>query len=81
MEGPAITNDEGVLYTTNEIDQILQDILEEWYDEDPSLFPQDIKSSSDIIKSYHCFRLLRRASDTPALEMRVSQADIDCVNR
>ena len=81
VEGPAISNYYGVLFTTNEIDQILQEILEEWYDEDPSLFPPDIKSSSDILESYHCFRLLRRASDTRALEMRVSQADIDCVNQ
>ena len=81
LEGPGISNFNGELYTTNEIDQILQEILEEWYEEDPSLFPPDIRSSSDILESYHCFRSLRRASDTRALEMRVSQADIDCVNR
>ena len=80
-EGPGISNYHGILYTTNEIDQILQEILEECYNEDPSLFPPDIKSSSNILESYHCFRSLRRASDTRALEMRVSQADIDCVNR
>ena len=33
------------------------------------------------MESYHCFRSLRRASDTRALEMKVSQSDIDCVNR
>ena len=79
-EGPGISNYYGILYTTNEIDKILQEILEECYDEDPLLFPPDIKSSSDILESYHCFRSLRKASDIQALEMRVSQADINCVN-
>ena len=81
VDGPAIADSKGVLLSTNEIDQMLQELLEELYLEDPSLFPPDIKSTADVVGSYHCFRSLRRASDTRAIEMRVSQADIDCVNR
>ena len=80
-EGPAIADDKGRVFTTTELDQMLQDVLEDLYHEDASLFPPDIKSVADIVGSYHCFRLLRRASDTRAIEMKVSQADIDCVNR
>ena len=81
LEGPAIADDKGRIFTTTEIDQMLQDILEDLYHEDTLLFPLDFKSVADIAGSYHCFRLLRRASDTRALEMKVSQADINCVDR
>ena len=79
--GPAISDRKGTSLTSTEIDQMLQEILEELYQEDTSLFPPDIKSEADIVGSYHCFRSLRRASDTRAIEMKVSQTDIDCVNR
>ena len=81
LEGPAISDSKGELLSSDDIDQKLQEILEELYEEDSSLFPPDIRSSGDIMESYHCFCSLRRASDTWALEMKVSQSDIDCVNR
>ena len=81
INGPVIADSNGLLLSTNDIDQMLQEILEELYQEDPSIFPPDIKNTADVIGSYHCFCSLRRASDTRALEMRVSQADIKCVNQ
>ena len=80
-EGPAISDSKGDLFSSNDIDKKLQEVLEEIYDKDLSLFPPDIQSPGDIMESYHCFRSLRRASDTRALDMKVSQSDIDCVNR
>ena len=55
VDGPAIANSNGVLLSTNKIDQMLQELLEELYLEDPSLFPPDIKSTADVVGSYHCF--------------------------
>ena len=81
INGPAISDEKGTMLNATEMDQRLQDVLEEIYQEDAALFPPDIRSTSDIVGAYHCFRSLRRASDTRAIEMRVSQSDIDCVNR
>ena len=60
---------------------MLQEILEELFEYDQSLFPPDAKTVEEISSHYHCFRSLRRASDTRTLEMKVAQTDIDCVNR
>ena len=79
--GPAISDVQGEMYTSVELDQMLKEVLEETYEEDSSLFPPDIKQVDDIASSYHCFRSLRQASDTRALEMKVEQTDIDCINR
>ena len=54
-EGPAISDDKGILLTTTEIDQMLQEILEELYQEDSALFPPDIRSVAYVLGSYHCF--------------------------
>ena len=60
---------------------MLKEVLEEVYEEDASLSPPDIKQLDNIASSYHCFRSLRRASDTRALEMKVAQTNIDCINQ
>ena len=81
LMGPAISDSKGNLYIANKIDHALQEVLEDLFEEDQTLFPPDIKNVGDIVESYCCFRSLRRALDTCALEMRVSQTDTDCVNR
>ena len=59
---------------------MLQEVLEELFEDDPSLFPPDIKKAEKIPSCYHCFPSLRRALDTRAPEMKVAQSDIDFVN-
>ena len=43
-------------------------------------FPPSLRSAEDVAAAYHCFRSLRRASDTRAIEMKVSKTNVDCVN-
>ena len=80
-QGPAISDIKGELLTTVELDQMLNELLEDLYSQDLTLFPPDIRGLEDISASYHCFRYLRRASDTRAPEKKVAQTDINCVNR
>ena len=42
-DGPAISDRNGEIYSSVEIDQILKEILEEIFEEDPSLFPPILK--------------------------------------
>ena len=79
--GPAISNTKGVLYTSSEIDDLLIEILEELFEEEPTLFPPVVDSKLSLRDSYHCFRTFRRTSDSRAIEQNVSQLDIDVINR
>ena len=45
------------------------------------MFPAEIKSAEDISERFSVYRSLRRASDTRAINMKVSANDIDVVNR
>ena len=63
-----------------DLDQMLHEVLEDLFEEEASLFSHDIKQL-DIALSYYCFRSLRRALDTCALEIKLAQTDIDCINR
>ena len=72
--GPAISN-------LAEMEYMLKKNLQVLWEEYQTLFPPDIKTMEDIASSYHCFRSLRQASDTRALEMNVLKTDVDCVNR
>ena len=47
-EGPAVADIKGEMYSSVELDQMLQEVLEEVYDRDSSLFPPDIKQLEDI---------------------------------
>jgi hypothetical protein len=81
VDGPAITDIDGKVMSTKSLEDYLVELLEELYDENPSAFPPSIGSKDDIGTGYQVFRSLRRSSDTRALEMNVSQSDIDIVNR
>lgn len=81
LEGPAISNSSGELHSSGDLDCMLHDILEELFEEDKSIFPPDIKTRESLTDSYHCFRSFRRASDTRAMEKKVSITDIEIVNR
>ena len=49
--------------------------------EEGVIFHPEIKGTEDITERFSVFRSLRRASDTRALNMKVSETDIDVVNR
>ena len=79
--GPAISNTAGKLLTAKEIDERLQDILVEVYDENSKLFPVSIDTKDKIFTHYQCFRTFRRTSNTRATEVGINEPDVNVVNR
>jgi hypothetical protein len=81
VNGPAISDAEGNVLTTSQLDTQLIEILEDIFVEKRSLFPPSISTKDDIGTSYMVYRSLRRSSATRALEENVSKTDIDIANR
>lgn len=81
IDGPAISDLNGKVKTTTRLDEQLVEVLEDIYDETPSLFPASITSKDDINIFYSVFRTPRRSSATRAMEKNVSVSDIESVNR
>jgi hypothetical protein len=80
-DGPAISKENGQLFSSRAIDDSMLEVLEELFVSSRDLFPSKIETPQDLRKSYQVFKSLRRTSDTQALEMKVSKDDIDVVNR
>ena len=80
-DGPAISKENGLLFTSRAIDDSMLEVLEELFITSQDLFPTTIKSNQDLRKSYQVLRTLCRTLDTQALETRVSKDDINVVNR
>ena len=80
-DGPAISNTMGKLIEPSEIDEMLIKVLVDCYQEERVLFPADMDNEEKLRDSYQCFRTFRRTSDTRALEKKVSDSDMDIVNR
>ena len=78
--GPAISDKEGVLFNQGQIDELLTEVLEEMYENDPTSFPAEVDEKDKITQFYHCFRTFRRTSDTRAIDVGVSRDDIDVIN-
>ena len=55
-------------------------VLEEMFDKVKNLLPPDIKTKENLVESYNCLRSFRRASDTRAMDMKVSVTDIETVD-
>jgi hypothetical protein len=82
VDGPAISDVRGKGFTTADLDTKLVLVLEDIFDESPSMFPVTVRNNRDEIGgSYQVFRSLRRSSDTRAVEKDVSRNDIETVNR
>ena len=79
--GPAISDSNGLLLSTKELDRMMHEVLVDLYSIDRSMFPPSIDTPETIVESYKCFRTFRRTSDTRALEEKVDQTDIDIVNK
>jgi hypothetical protein len=80
FDGPVILGRGGRALSTQCINRALIEILEEIFEADPSLFPTDITSKEKLPENYQAFRMLRKTSDTRAIEKRVGKLDIDVVN-
>jgi hypothetical protein len=81
VSGPAFCNEKGVVLTTQIMNGMLHEILDEIREEHPSLFLADITSRADIEDKYNVFRSFRRGSDSRAIAMQVCPNDIIVVNR
>jgi hypothetical protein len=81
VDGPAISDDQGKILPTQCLNDSMHEVLEEIFESAGHLFPPDV-SSKEIMKThYQAFRTFRKTSDTRAIERKVSQTDIDVVNR
>jgi len=78
--GPAITDSRGDIITTSILDRTLHDLLIRLYDQG-EVFPAEVSCEEDISDRFSVYRSLRRASDTRAINKKVSSNDIDVVNR
>ena len=79
--GPAISDVKGNILNSNDIDELLTELLEEMFEENCSTFPAEVDTKEKIQEFYHCYRTFRRSSDTQAMNMEVSGNDIDVINR
>jgi glucose-6-phosphate isomerase len=55
-DGPAISDNMGFIFSSRFLDDKLHAALEAFYDTDPRIFPEDIKTREDIRKEYFTFR-------------------------
>jgi hypothetical protein len=81
VDGPAISDEAGRVFTTRDLLESLTEILEDLFDSDRRLFPVDITSKEILRSRYQAFRTFRRTSDTRAAEMDIGATDTDIVNR
>ena len=80
-DGPAICDDDGFLMRSRDMNEMLWEVMEELYTEDPDLFPKSITSVEDVRTKIQLFRSMRRSSDSQALRKGVSESDVSLINR
>ena len=78
--GPLMTDRQGKAISSNELNLILHEMLENVYQYKMSLFPESIKDTDDIKEKYSVFRTFRRGSNTRAQEMGIDDRDVNLVN-
>ena len=81
IDGPAISNHEGILLSTKYVDDTVHELLNDIFQSDHSLFPPSIDSPEKISYSYQCFRSFRRTSATRATEVGISTNDANTISR
>jgi hypothetical protein len=80
-DGPAISNQEGFLMSAAEIDEYFHAALIGVLEDQPSLFPPDIRTPEDIKAKIQSFRSIRRSSNARAVNQAISKIYVDTVNR
>ena len=63
------------------MNEMLWEIMEELYLEDPHLFLKSITCVENVLTKIQLFRSMRRSSDSQALRKGVSKTDVSLVNR
>jgi hypothetical protein len=83
VDGPvAISVELGKAYTSRAIDDCLNKILKDLFMDQPSLFPANIPDEEDLRKRFHRHSAHSEENLTlQAIEMKISQDNIDEVNR
>ena len=81
VNGPLISDEAGLLYSTRDLDFMLHELLSELYESHNQCFPPTLTTAEDIPDYYKCFRTFRRTSNTRAQEEKVDLNDINIVNR
>jgi hypothetical protein len=81
FNGPAISDEQGRVLNSSNIDQSMHEVLEELFIQQQDVFPSSIKSKDNVKANFHTFRSFRRSSDTRALNRGVRRDDIDIVSR
>jgi hypothetical protein len=69
-DGPAISDKLGKACTSRMINDCLQEIFEDLFEDPPSLFPATTPDKKELRKRFQMLCTLRKTSDTPAIEMR-----------
>ena len=55
-DGPAISDEEGKLFTARDVDDMLWEMLKDCHQENRDMFPLDVTSTKSLDQFYHCFR-------------------------
>lgn len=79
--GPAISDHQGRILSSRDLDGYLHDVLEEIHQDQKSLFPMDVTDSTKLKEVYLNFRSWRRTSRSRSVEEKVSESDVKMVNR
>ena len=78
--GPSISDINGHLYSSAEMDAFMKILLKDLFKKWPNLFLPIIKSNEEIKERYQAFRSWRKAPDTRAIEMNFNGKNIDIIN-
>jgi hypothetical protein len=81
VTGPAISDLKGKIFSSRSLNDAFLEILEDLFDTHRELFPASVEDKETLRKRIQAYRTFRRTSDSVAIEMGVSQVDIDVVNR
>jgi hypothetical protein len=81
FDGPAVSNAEGCVLTSSEIDDMFHNALIRVLAVLPNLFPPDIQTPEDIKAKIQSFRSLRRYSNARAVNKAIAKIHVDTVNR
>ena len=81
VDGPAFCDKNGFVLSSEELDSRLHEALIQILHRDPNALPTDLRSEEQIQERIHCFRTLRRTSDTQATNQKVYLGHINVVNR
>jgi hypothetical protein len=81
VDGPAISDDAGHVFSHRALNDFLLEVLKELFDTHRESLPSSILDKETLMQRVQVYRTLRRTSDICALKQKVGQSDIDVINR